>query len=160
MRGSLSRGPAGAPPTGDTADAATEGDDDGADRPVHGRRVERRFGCLDCGHPVIQESSLSEPRARAVRPNCGEWTAAIAAADDLLAAGREAAGAFAGDTLAERRALADVLRELLGFDRGDAARTVGVSPSGLDDLLDRGRETVADPRRTLAAIDGLRGDDE
>jgi len=136
----------------DDTDTAEESDES----PPVERLVERSFTCVDCGTRRRGRSPSCAGRCGGVRANCGEWTTGTAADEDLVDAARRIAAALAGDTLTERQALAYVLREPLAFDRADAARAMGVSPSSLDNLTRRAREKLRDAERTLGALEALR----
>lgn len=117
--------------------------------------TERQFTCSVCGFPMVHGAGRLQVEIRSTCHNCGDWTLQVADVSAVIDDARTVAGRLAGEVLTERQALAYLLREVIGVDRGTAADAMDSTPSNVDNLHRRATEKIKDARRVVAELDGL-----
>jgi len=121
--------------------------------------TERQFTCSVCGFPMAHGAGQRQVEIRSTCHNCGDWTLQVAETSAMVDDARTVAERLAGEVLTERQALAYLLREVIGADRGTAADAMDSTPSNVDNLHRRATEKIEDARRVVAELDGIEAGD-
>jgi hypothetical protein len=117
--------------------------------------VERAFTCTNCGYETVHEVAPLRASVGETCMNCSDWTIQTGGEAELVDAAEDAAAVLDGNVITERQALAYLLRDVVGLSRQTAAHALESSPSNVDNLQRKGREKLADARRTIAGVDAL-----